>query len=235
MGQYIDLFRSTINSFCLYNEEIEKFFLNNYINRIYYHSKEQFIDSYHASQNTIAYVNSGLFKMYATAMNGQEIFTGYLPCYSTMITLKTGGSLGKYMRSCGESTVYVADRSDYLRLLTSSEELTWHQLNEPYYRRNLNSLPLYESLNLSAREQTYIYILYLGLRLGTADELHPEMLTAAYPPALKEVANYCGIHPNNISRYYNELRNKGIISFSPKKLIIFDINQLEQEIEELKK
>jgi CRP-like cAMP-binding protein len=231
MGHYIDLFESTIASFTLYNRDVERFFLDHYIRRMTYHARDPFFDPNQASVNTIAYVEKGLFKMYTNATNGQEIFTGYLPPHSTMMTLQSGGSLGKFMHACGESTVYIADRMDYLRFLNSSPDLTWHQLNEAYYRRNLNSLPRYESLNMTARQKTWLYILYIGLRLGSADPAHPLMRTAACPPALKEVASYFGIHPNNVSRYYNELRNSDIIDFSPKKLVIYDISRLEAALE----
>lgn len=232
MGHYTNLFRNALHAHVLYDPKIEQFFMENYITRLTYQPKELFSNKFQGGAQAISYFQKGMFKLYGLSSDGQEIFSGFIPRYSTLITLQNGSKIGKYLCANDDAIVYIAARDDYLNFITTNKELTWKQLNEPYYRRNANALPLYETMNLSSREKVYIYILYLGIRFG--DTGKNSRLVMVHPPTLKDVANYNGVHPNSVSRYYNELRNQDLIEFSHKKLVIFDADALDKVIVSLK-
>jgi CRP-like cAMP-binding protein len=234
MGHYADFFRETLHMYEIYRPDVAAFFQGHYITRLHYEPRQMFSDLFKGGGQSVVYVQDGMFKLYAGATDGKEVFTGFLPRYSTLTSMRsTGHALGKYMRANSDTTVYVAARDDFLDFLQTSKEANWALLNEPYHRRNANDLPHYETLNLSAREKVYIYILYLCIRFDTATRGQGNALTMAWPPALKDVANYSGVHPNSVSRYYNELRKRDLIEFSHKKLAIFDVDALDDLIASL--
>ena len=236
MGHYADYFRETLHMYETYRPDVEGFFQDHYITRLHYEPRQLFSEQFRGVGQSVVYVQDGMFKMYAGATDGKEVFTGFLPRYSTLTSMRsTGHALGKYMLANSDATVLVAARDDFLDFLQTSKEANWAILNEPYHRRNANDLPHYETLNLSARDKVYIYILYLCIRFDTATQGKGNELAMAFPPALKDVANYSGVHPNSVSRYYNELRKKDLIEFSHKKLTIFDVKALDNEIAGLQK
>lgn len=157
-----------------------------------------------------------------------------MPRYSTLSTFATGELFGKYMKANVDDTVvYVAPRADYLHFLSSDEALIWHQLNEAPYRRNLNDIPRYETLALPSRVQVFTYVLFVCERFGRPIDGNENRIAMNYPPAMRDVANFNGIHPNNVSKFYSELESAGFITHSRSRLVINDVAALKRHIADL--
>ena len=110
-----------------------------------------------------------------------------------------------------------------------------YQIYEPYYRRNFNDLPLWESQNQSAKTKVYIYLRYLAMRFGKPSTEDAQTIIVNNAPTLKDIAHYNDIHPNNVVTFFNELKRKGVISKNKDRLIVHSMDLLEKEIADLKK
>jgi hypothetical protein len=231
----LDHFNEVFRDFSLYNEKLEHFFLDHYVYRHVYRRGERFdTPGQNIGRSTVSYIHRGYFKIFFTTSTGSEVFNGYMPRYSTLPTFTTGELYGKYMKAnVDDAVVYVAPRSDYLKALAGDEALLWHQLNEPIYRRNLNDMPRYETLSKSSRVQVFTYVLFVCERFGKPVEGDPNRIAMKYPPAMLDVANFNGIHPNNVSKFYSELEKAGLITHSRSRLVIEDAARLRDYINQI--
>lgn len=225
-------FNEVFHDFSLYNEKLEHFFLNHYIYRHVYRRGERFdTPGQNIGKAAVCYIHRGYFKMFFTTSTGSEVFNGYMPQFSTLSTFTTGELYGKYMKAnVDDAVVYVVPRSAYLKLLASDESLLWHQLNEPIYRRNLNDIPRYETLSKSSRVQVFTYVLFVCECFGKPVEGNPNRIAMNHPPAMLDIANFNGIHPNNVSKFYSELEKAGLITHSRSRLVVEDVAGLRDYI-----
>ena len=222
------------NSYDLYNADIEAFFQQNFIYHDVIHRKDRFASLNSFGKGAVVYLHRGRFKQYITNPAGQEVFLGFLPQYSTLATMKSGYELGKSMIANTDCSIYVATDESYFHFLQSSPKLIEHQLFEPYYRRNLNDFPKTETMFYPAQIKVYEYVLYLAALFGKRDVQQSKSLTMDFPPSVKDIANYLGIHRSNASRYLSELEELNLMEHSTKFLIVHDIFALSSKIESLK-
>lgn len=172
------------DDYVLYHPEIEAFFLENYLYRqdlecgtIY--SRSSYGKNW--GKDSVLYIHQGYFKIYLTNSAGNESFTGFMPQYSVLYSARTGAPhMGKYMVANASVTIYVTTQKDYLAFLQSSPELISHQLEEPYYRRNINDVPRYIGMNASSRYKVWEFILYVALRFGFREDT--ALVMKIHPP-----------------------------------------------------
>lgn len=231
----LETFSAAKNSFELYDAEIEAFFLENYIYHDVIHRKDRFASLNSFGKGAIVYLHRGRFKQYITNPAGQEVFLGFLPQHSTLATMKSGYELGKSMIANTDCSIYVATNDSYFKFLQSSPRLIEHQLFEPYYRRNLNDFAKIETMFYPAQVKVYEYVSYLALLFGKHDPTDCRVMLVDYPPTVKDMANYLGIHRSNASRYLSELEALGLVEHSSKLLKVNDIVALDGKVEELKR
>lgn len=223
---------NTFGSYELYNEKIETFFLENFIAKKTFH-KGELIDS--LRKNVVAYIQQGYNKIYSVNENGNERFTGFMPQYSILLRSPGISLLNKYSVAATTVVIYYASLHEYLEFLAKSPELILYQIYEPYYRRNFNDLPLWESQNQTAKTKVYIYLHYLAMRFGKTSAENAQTVIINNAPTLKDIAHYNDIHPNNVVTFFNELKKKGVVSKIKDRLVIHRMDLLEQEIAALKK
>ena len=219
--------QSFSNSFQLYNEKVDNFFQENYINKKYY-SPNEILDP--ARHNAVIYLKRGYLRIYSTNMHGEELFNGFIPQHSILMTSPGVENLGKYSICNNYTEAIYASLNDYLTFLQSSSELILHQIHEAHYRRNFNDIPRYASLNQSACVKVYIYLYYLAKNFGEKTKDNSGKVIIQNAISAKDIANYFGLHPNNVITFINELKKQGIISKEKKDIIINDLNVLENEI-----
>lgn len=223
---------NTFGSYELYNEKIETFFLENFIAKKTFH-KGELIDS--LRKNVVSYIHQGYCKIYSVNENGNERFTGFMPQYSILLSSPGLSLLNKHSIAATTTVFYHASLHEYLEFLAKSPELILYQIYEPYYRRNFNDLPLWESQNQSAKTKVYIYLRYLAMRFGKPSTEDAQTIIINNAPTLKDIAHYNDIHPNNVVTFFNELKRKGVISKNKDRLIVHSMDLLEKEIADLKK
>lgn len=222
----------SFNEYDLYNKKIEDFFLENYVSKKTYH-KGELIDS--LRKNVVSYIHQGYCKIYSVNGNGNERFTGFMPQYSILLSSPGLSLLNKHSIAATTTVFYHASLHEYLEFLAKSPELILYQIYEPYYRRNFNDLPLWESQNQSAKTKVYIYLRYLAMRFGKPSTEDAQTIIVNNAPTLKDIAHYNDIHPNNVVTFFNELKRKGVISKNKDRLIVHSMDLLEKEIADLKK
>lgn len=222
----------SLEQYSLYNEEIERFFVNNYITKKNYPRGKSIDDT---RSSTVSYVHKGYLKLYAINSSGDEMFYGFVPQYSVMLRTPGAESLGKYSVANTEVEMLFVSLTDYLLFLQSAPQLILHQIHEPYYRRNFNDLPHCEALNQPARVKVYVFLRYVAMRFGKPAALDPNTVVISNAPTTKDIAHYNDIHPNNVVTFLNELKRQGIIIKDKDRLTIQDMGLLEAEIERLKK
>lgn len=149
--------------------------------------------------------------------------------------MKSGYELGKSMIASTDCSIYVATNDSYFKFLQSSPRLIEHQLFEPYYRRNLNDFAKIETMFYPAQVKVYEYVSYLALLFGKHDPTDCRVMLVDYPPTVKDMANYLGIHRSNASRYLSELEALDLVEHSSKLLKVNDIVVLDGKVEELKR
>lgn len=223
---------NTFGSYELYNEKIETFFLENFIAKKTFHKGER-IDE--LRKNVVSYIQQGYNKIYSVNENGNERFTGFMPQYSILLRSPGISLLNKYSVAATTVVIYYASLHEYLEFLANSPELILYQIYEPYYRRNFNDLPLWESQNQTAKTKVYIYLHYLAMRFGKTSAENAQTVIINNAPTLKDIAHYNDIHPNNVVTFFNELKKKGVVSKIKDRLVIHRMDLLEQEIAALKK
>ena len=222
------------NSFELYDAEIEEFFQQNYIYHGVLHRRDRFASISSFGRKAVIYIHRGRIKNYITNPNGQEVFLGFLPQYSTITTLRSGNDLGKSMVANTDCSFYVSTSDSYFKFLASSPKLIEHQILEPYYRRNLNDLPKNETMFYPAQIKVYEYVLYLAILFSTPKPEGDPSTTVNFPPSVKDTASYLGIHRSNASRFFSELEEQGFIDHSTKSIRVHNIFELSKKIEQLK-
>ena len=104
-----------------------------------------------------------------------------------------------------------------------------HVMQEPYYRRNLNELPYYETMNRSTAFKVFYYIYYLAIRFGVSEA--GGGVTIYYPPMNKDIASFYGISSNNVSSVMAKLKKDGTLKKEKDKLIVTDLKKLEKMLE----
>ena len=231
MSQNNDFNSSIFDSFELYNEDINNFFKTNYIVKKTFHTGER-LDR--GNTNSVQYLNSGLIKVYNINLDGNEVFTGYIPLHSTMYTSPGLNFLGKYSVAAVETEIYYCKMNDYLSFLQESPDRLLHALHEPYYRRNLNSLPTYEAIGQSLRFKVYNYIYYVANRFGIISNNDSNKVIVINPPSYIDIANFNSVHPSNVSTCFSELKNAGILSKGKNKITL-DMQRLEKALDYLRK
>lgn len=225
---------NSFNAYDLYNKDIENFFLQNYIIKKTFHKGDK-IDS-NRNNHTVSYIHKGYIKLYLVNKDGNERFNGFVPQYSILLRSPGLQLLNKHSIAATTVMIYYASLNEYLSFLQTSPDLILYQIYEPYYRRNFNDLPLFESQNQNSKTKLYIYLRYLAMRFGKpVNEAHPKTIVINNAPTLKDIAHYNDIHPNNVVTFFNELKRQGVVSKVKDKLTIHDIDLLEAEIERLKK
>lgn len=218
----------------LYNAEIESFFRENFVYRSTLHRKERFATLNSFGRDTVVYLHRGRLKNYIANPAGQEVFLGFMPQHSTISTMRGGYDLGKGMTASTDCSIYIATNDSYLQFLQSSPALIEHQLLEPYYRRNLNDFPKIETMFYPTQVKVYEYVLYLVTLFGKPDPQDAGSLTMMFPPSIKDIASYLGIHRSNASRYLSQLEKESFVEHSPKQLTVHNAAALSNEIEALK-
>lgn len=69
------------------------------------------------------------------------------------------------------------------------------------------------------------------IRLSNSYGIHKEGgIHISVPITNQDLANYCGTARESVSRMLGELRDEGIISINRKKIIIYDLDFIKQEI-----
>lgn len=223
-----------LSSYTLYNRDIERFFLESCLFKHEYKRGEEFASVGHLSDKIVAYIHSGLFKTYMYTSSGNKSFAGYTPRYSTLITLGNASVFGKGVVANIDSVVYFAPANAYVEFVRSSNELTLHQMREPYFRRNINDLPKMQSIHMPARIRVYEYILLTVLSFGRQDPANKRRWTFRYPPTIKDIANYVNAHQNNVSTFLAELDRMGLIERSPRELAIPDAPTFSKILAQMK-
>ena len=224
---------SHFKTFNLYHQEFEEFFLTRYIAKKIY-AKNEIIDRMPPESRLVSYLHKGYLKLYTLNADGNEIFNGFIPEYSVIISTPGISLLGKYSVANTETEIFYASLSEYLTFLAQSPERILHQIYEPYYRRNFNDLPRYETINQSARLKTYVYLHYLASRFGEAKPNNPHTIVIDNPPSYKDIAHFNDIHPSNVVTFLNDLKRLDIIHRTKSNITILDRRLLEKEIETLK-
>ena len=198
------------------------------------HRRDRFANISSFGRNAMVYLHRGRLKNYTTNPAGQEVFLGFMPQYSTISTMRSGYSLGKSMVASTDCSIYVATNDSYLKFLQSSPDLIQHQLLEPYYRRNLNDFPKIETMFYPSQVKVYEYVLFLVVIFGKPSPENGHRLTMDFPPSVKDIANYLGIHRSNVSRYLTELEKCDLVEHSTKSLTVNNAAKLSQIVENLK-
>lgn len=229
---------TTFGQYSLYDENIARFFRENYVYKTTFQAGEKFdiLSRWSAgSNNTVAYVESGLLRIYLSNAYGEEVFGGFMPQASTLFPARSGAAMmGKYFIANTTTTVLFAAMQQYLQFLSAKPDLIRHQLEEPYYRRNLNDFPRYNNIRQADRLVVYSYVLFLLLSFGTPDRIDPLRYVFSNPPVNRDIASFCNVHPNNVSKFVNELVHAGLITRSRSRLEAPDIRALEQHVMHLK-
>lgn len=215
-----------INSFQIYNAEFEKFFLENNIVSKKYAIHEK-IDK--TGDNIIKYIHKGNVKIYYTNYNGDEIFAGYLPRHSIYFHTSVLPFLDKYSVANEETEIFYCLKQDFLKFISEKADRMQHVMQEPYYRRNLNELPYYETMNRSTTFKVSYYIYYLAIRFGVSEA--GGGVTIYYPPMNKDIASFYGISSNNVSSVMAKLKKDGTLKKEKDKLIVTDLKKLEKMLE----
>lgn len=229
-----DYYIEKIQSQDLYNRDIEEFFLKHYVYKTIYHRGDPLIKNENMSTESVAFVGSGRFKIYLITFDGNKLFAGYIPQYSTIMPF--GNNIDEIKTSVADtdSVVYIGHLDDYLRFLQTSPDIINHQLQEPYNRRYANDFSRNDTLGHSARVKVSVFLLCIGLRFGTADPESEASIIVNNPPTIADIASYTDVHRSNVSRYINELAKNGYIAYSKTQLTLLDADKFSRYIEELK-
>lgn len=227
-GYFID----KIQSQNLYNKDIETFFLRHHIYKCICHRKELLSDKATFSPEAVLYVRAGRFKIYMGTIDGDNVFVGYLPQYSILAIYDNSLAEAKFNVADVDSTVYAAHMDDYLRFLQTSPELIYHQMQEPYTRRNANDFSRNDTIGHVARIKVSEFLLCTCLRFGMAEGPSGTDIAMKYPPTIADIASYTGTHRTNVSRLISELQKNGYLTYTKDKLTIHDVEGLSTLIEE---
>lgn len=212
-----------LDSYCLYNRQIDEFFHDASVFRYNLNRGEDFIGTVRLEKGIVAYVSRGLFKLFVLSEKGDSSFTGFIPRYSTITATSDENAFGKQCIANIDSEVLIAPLNSYVDFIRSSAELTLHQIHEPFYRRNINDIPRNFFLHYHVRVRVSGYILTTVLCFGARSVVDERRWSLRYPPNYKEIASYIGANANNVSSCLTELERAGLIERTPRELIIPDV------------
>ncbi len=233
-GNY--LFETTtrlFHTFELQNPSFHCFFYDNAIVKKTYAPDDK-IDEL-LNKKTVGYISRGFCKTYVQNTQGENHFTGFLPCYSTFHSAPGIDILNKILYAGCETEIIYCILDEYLSWISISSDRMLHMMNEPYYRRNLNDFPRYETINQSSKYKVYFYIYYYTLRFGTPASNQSKIIKVKVLPTYKDIAYYYGLHPNNVASYLAELRKICTIEKKEKYLYYINLTELESMLTKLKK
>ena len=221
------------DSFELYNSQIEKFFLNTSMLSKTYNPGE--LVELISDPDVVAYIHIGNVKIYNTNVNGDEMFFGYAPQYSTIVYSPIAKNLNKYIIAANHVKIYYCIYKKYLAFLATDNSYISHAIYEVYYRNNLNNLPRSQTTNQSSRFKVYYYIYYIAKYFGKVLNNNVDVINIACPPTNHDIAYFNDIHPNNVSKYMSELKKSNIIKMNKNQMILNSISALQEELLRIQK
>lgn len=204
--------------------KVERFFSTYKLEEI---KKGEIIIRAFENQNKVYFLSEGSVKMYSISKNGKEfILNTFKPVsfFPMSLAVNNGENLYFY-ETLTPVKVRIAPFKKVVNFLKENPDVMFDLLQRLYKGIDGLLIKMDFAMTTDAKSRIIVELITQAKRFGDGKNKRYELNIS-----ISSLATNVGLARETVSRQLKILKQKGLISFKNKKVIIFDLNKLVEEV-----